>query len=757
MQHEKKPLTLRTVFNKTSLGTTTAMVACTLASGAAHAQENAKKTTLPTVVVEASEREGSANPYADPDAAYKVDRSASGKFTEKLVDTPKSVTVIPKEVIKEGGATSFKDVMRTQPGITLGTGEGGNAFGDRFFIRGFDARNDVYIDGVRDAGVNSRETFATEQIEILKGPSSGFAGRGTTGGAINIISKAPTDTNFNEAEVTFGTDMTKRTTLDTNYVVSDKLAVRVNGMLQDAGVAGRDKVEQNRFGGAIAADYQATDAVKLGIDYYHLTTEEIPDWGVPFDVRTQRPFEGAPRDTFYGLVNRDFLDTQTDVTTAKLEAELTDSVTLNSKVRYGVNSNAYVVSAPERPNLTDPNPANWTMVSSPKNRNADMEYITNQTDVTFRFQTGDIGHTMVTGFEIGHEEIENNPFAGLDSETGLFTSLSGVTQSIFNPNPLQPWTTPIVPGDGVRTSEIETRALYVLDTVKLNNQWEVLGGLRFDNYDVSYRETGTDRTGAPINTNLSQTDNLVNGHVGVTYKPLPNGSIYVAYGTSSNPVGEFVDATGNTYGGLTPQSVNLDPERNRLYEIGTKWELFNGDLALTSALFKIEKENARVISGAGAAQVVTLDGEQEVRGIEFNAAGRITPQWQVFGGLTVLDTEITKSPNPADVGKEFPNVADFSFSLLNTYQLTDDLKVGGLAYYSSEKHGGRTSAGSATLPAYWRFDAMAEYDVVENVDLRFNVLNITDERYYDATYASGTPFSYIAPGRAGYVTLAVQF
>lgn len=756
MADKKRILTLRSSLSRATLGSTTALVCATIAAGSALA-EDTDKTVLSPVVVQATEAEGSANPYADPDAPFKVDRSASSKFTEPLLNVSKSVTVVPKEVIKESGAQSFKDVMRTQPGITLGTGEGGNAFGDRIFIRGFDARNDIYIDGVRDAGVNTRETFATEQIEILKGPSSGFAGRGTTGGAVNIVTKAPTQENFNEAEVTFGTDMTKRTTLDSNYVLNDKLAVRVNGLLHDSEVAGRDYVEQGRWGGAFAADYKATDKVKVGIDYYHLTSDEIPDWGMPFDARTQQPFEGASRDTFYGLVNRDFLDTETNITTAKLEADLTDHIKLNSKLRYGTASNAYVVSAPERPNLTDPNPANWTMVSSPKNRNSDMEYITNQTDVTFGVATGDFEHKIVTGFEIGREDIENNPFSGLDSETGLFTSLSAVTQSIFNPNPLQPWTTPIVPGNGVRDTEIDSHALYVLDTIKLSEQWEVLGGLRWDNYDVSYRETGTARDGSPINIDLSQKDDFLNWHTGLTYKPAPNGSIYVALGSSSNPVGEFVDATGNTYGGLTTQSVNLDPERNKLYELGTKWELFGGDLALTSAAFLIEKENARVITGTGAATAVTLSGEQQVRGLEFNAAGRITPEWEVFGGVTLLDTEITESPNAADVGGEFPNVADFSLSLLSTYQLTDEWQIGGLAYYSSEKHGGRNSAGSATLPAYWRFDVMSEYEVTEAVDVRVNVLNLTDETYYDATYASATPFSYIAPGRAGYMTLAVKF
>lgn len=754
MGHQKKPLSLRSTLSRTSLSATAA-VACAVASSAALAQDD--KTILSPVLVEATEQEGSANPYADPNAPYKVNRSASAKLTEPLVNTSKSINVIPKEVIKDSGAKNFKDVMRTQPGITLGTGEGGNAFGDRIFIRGFDARNDIYIDGIRDAGVIQRETFAVEQIEILKGPSSGFAGRGTTGGAVNIVTKAPALVDFNEAEITFGTDMTKRTTLDSNYVVNDKLAVRVNGMFHDADVAGRDFVEQNRWGGAFAADYQATDAVKLGFDYYHQTTDEIPDWGVPFDARTQQPFEEVSRDTFYGLVNRDFWDTEADIATAKLEADLSDNIVLNSKLRYGTTRNQYVVSAPERPNLSDPNPANWTMISSPKNRNSEMEYVTNQTDLTFDFDTGSVGHTLVTGLEVSREQYDNNPFSGFDSETGLFTSLNGVTQSIFNPNPLQAWTTPIVPGNGFRNTEVDSHALYAIDTLKLNEQWQLLGGLRWDYYDVSYREIGTARDGSPINTNLSQDDNFLNWHTGITYKPLPNGSIYLAYGSSSNPVGEQLDGTGITYGGLTTQTVNLDPERNRLYELGTKWELFGGDLALDSAVFHIEKENARVTVGSGATAVVNLDGEQEVQGIEMNAAGRITPLWSVFGGVTLLDTEITESPNPEEVGAEFPNIADLSFSLMTTYQLTDVWKVGGSAYYASDRHGGRAAAGTATLPSYWRFDLLAEAAITDNVEARFNVLNLTDELYYDATYASATPFTYVAPGRAGYATLAFKF
>src|SRR3954452_15897668 len=183
-----------------------------------------------------------ANPYADAAAPYKVDRVASGKFTEKLVNTPKTITVMSKEVMEDKHITTLREVGRSTAGVTLGSGEGGNAFGDRFFIRGFDARNDIFIDGIRDPAVSVRETFFTEQVEILRGPASAYAGRGTAGGAINIITKQAGDRNFYNAETTLGTDRTKRVTLDVNQVISPTFSVRTGGMFQDANIAGRNYV-----------------------------------------------------------------------------------------------------------------------------------------------------------------------------------------------------------------------------------------------------------------------------------------------------------------------------------------------------------------------------------------------------------------------------------------------------------------------------------------------------------------------------------
>jgi catecholate siderophore receptor len=186
--------------------------------------------------------------YADPAAPYKGDRlQASGKFPEPLLNTPKTVTVLTREVLEDKNATTLKQAILSTAGVTLGSGEGGNAFGDRFFIRGFDARNDVFIDGVRDAGVSVRENFFTEQVEILRGPASSFAGRGTTGGAINIVTKeAQTDKSFYNMDATFGTDQTKRIQLDVNQVISPTFAIRAGGMFQDADVAGRNYVTDDR-------------------------------------------------------------------------------------------------------------------------------------------------------------------------------------------------------------------------------------------------------------------------------------------------------------------------------------------------------------------------------------------------------------------------------------------------------------------------------------------------------------------------------
>ncbi|HEX4939711.1 MAG TPA: TonB-dependent receptor plug domain-containing protein, partial [Candidatus Kapabacteria bacterium] len=312
---------------------------------------------------------GDANPYADETAPFKVNRSGEAKRTAPILDQPSTIMVIPKETMKATGATSMKEVMRVQPGVTLGTGEGGNTYGDRFIIRGFEARNDVFVDGLRDPGVLSRETFAVEQIEISKGPSSTFAGRGTTGGAVNSVTKMPKMDSFVVAELGAGTDDYKRATLDANEQLSESLAVRANVLYHDTNVAGRDEVFDERKGAALSLRYDISADVNIVVDYYHLDTDAMPDWGIPYDLPHNRPAK-VDLTNFYGQTTRDFWETQADIGTFKIDWQLNDNWRLSSQTRYGETNNSYIAGAPSNPNFTAE-----TVSSSPKNRDQDNIYV----------------------------------------------------------------------------------------------------------------------------------------------------------------------------------------------------------------------------------------------------------------------------------------------------------------------------------------------------------------------------------------------
>src|SRR5438477_3269840 len=298
------------------------------------------------------------NPYADATAPYKVDHlQASGKFPEPLLNTPKTVTVLSKEVLEDKNATTLKQAVLSTAGVTLGTGEGGNAFGDRFFIRGFDARNDIFIDGVRDPGVSIRENFFTEQVEILRGPGSSFAGRGTTGGAINIVTKqATTERSFYEMDSSIGTDQTKRITLDVNQVISPTLAVRAGGLFQDGRIAGRDFVTDDRNGAFVATTWKPVDAVKVTTGYIHTDIHGLPDFGVPYYRPSTASTAGGPftdfgvnRNNFYGFVNRDFQEAKQDIGTINAEVTITPDLTVRDKFRIQRSTMNYVGPLAARP------------------------------------------------------------------------------------------------------------------------------------------------------------------------------------------------------------------------------------------------------------------------------------------------------------------------------------------------------------------------------------------------------------------------
>lgn len=752
------------------------------------------------------------NPYANPNAPYMATRvQASGKFPEPILNTPKTITVLTKDVLADQNSTTLRSAVLNTAGVTLGTGEGGNAFGDRFFIRGFDARNDIFLDGIRDSGVSVRENFFTEQVEIHRGPGSSFAGRGTAGGAINIVTKqATTEKSFYNMDTTFATDHTKRVVLDVNQVISPTLAIRAGGLFQDATVAGRNYSKDDRDGGFVAVKWTPLDSVKLWANYIHTNLHGMPDFGVPYyRPGTPAPATGFPstsggpftdfgvnRNTFYGLVNRDYYSTKQDIGTVGGEVTIAPDLTLSSKTRVQRSVQDYIGTLPEAPiTVTGNVNPQWTLSLNPQSRYQASENVANVTEAVWKSQLGGWKNTLAAGIEYSRELSAIDKYVGLSSEALPGGAVGGnITRvSIFNPQftfapgPGNPqWT-----GLPTRIS-IDTTSGYLIDTANYNDLVILNGGIRYDNYNVKVNGFGA--TGGNPNPALwgqqRKEDGIPNFNLGLTLKPLPNGSVYVAYATSSNPVGAEFDGTSSQYGGLAPflpgnPNQLFGPEKNKAIEVGTKWELFDRRLLVTAALFQTEKENAResqnITSTAQGAPLgcsyalvapapqscITAGAAYRIQGIDLGVGGKITDKWSVFGGLVLMKSEVTKSlilsPQPtlfpSNVGLKLANVAHQSFSMLSKYQLTDVWEIGGQAVYRSEMYGGTFLAANqgTSIPAFWRFDTFVEAKVDKNWTAKLFVYNITNKLYYDALYQSATPFVFVSPGRSVSMVLSARF
>lgn len=713
-------------------------------------------------------RAADANPRAAAGAPYKVDRAASAKMTERLIDTPRSVDSIPKEVLQDKGATSLRELARTTPGVTLGTGEGGNAFGDRIFIRGFDTRNDMYIDGVRDSGVTTRETFMVEQVDVIKGPSGSVSGRGATGGAINVVTKKPLDTNFTNVSGEIGNAQQKRATVDFNHNINQYWAVRFNGLVQDGNTPGRSsQIYDKRYGAAGAVTFKPSDAFKLTLDGYYMKFDQMPDWGVPFDVRIRKPFteSGLSRSAFYGITARDFQKNSQGILTATAEWTISPVVAVTNKLRYGHTVTDYVASKPGTPIMTNVNPALWTVPSTSASRYQLNKVLANQTDATWKFDAFGVKHTLVTGAEISRERVEQDSYAGLSVE--CFPNCQGTNPllNLWNPN----GTSLTLTGSPTRNNrptitDVKTAAVYAVDTMNWNDRIIANVGVRYDHYDVSRTPFG--------GTTLQHKEGLFNWNVGLTYKVMPTLAVYASYATSSNPVGSELDGGGEDYGGLTAANSVFKAEKNRMLEAGVKWELLDKKLLLTAAAFQTEKDNARETIN----NVLRDTAAYRIRGFELGLAGNINERLSVYGGYVHMDTEVTKSLIVANRGLPLANIAHDLFNLLAKYKVTDALTIGGQATWKGPILGGTlyatryaagtvnvggvnvaTPAGYNKLPAGWRFDAMAEYAFTKTFSAKVAVNNIFNAKLYDGFYRSGAPYVYIAPGRSATLTVNAKF
>jgi catecholate siderophore receptor len=717
-----------------------------------------------------------ADPAVDPQQATKLDEvsvrsttvtASSPKLTAPLLDTPRAVTVIPKAIIQATASTTLADALRTVPGISFAAGEGGTAVGDRPLIRGFDAASDVYVDGIRDTGTQTRETYDVEQIDVIKGPSSVYTGPGSAGGSINITTKAPRAENFTDVSAGLGTDNYKRGTLDANYLIAPTVAARLNVMVHKNDTPGRDEIYGKRFGVAPSITFGINTPTRLTLDYYHLNTYDLPDSGIPLDgPYTTGPYTGTgtgkpvntDRNNYYGLVNRDFRKTKADIGTVRFEHDFNDTWTLRNTTRYGTTSNNYIWTNPDD---SSGNVPYGLVYRSAKSRIAETRTEVNQTDLNGEFETGSIKHTIATGVEFSLDKtsvdqynVVQPPGPGLAGRNCLASPLfitDYACTSLDDPSPNDPWTGTYAARGTPTLNRNFTRSAYGFDTITFTPQWLLNLGVRYDDFHTKvFAPTATTAAAQ----HLSNDVDFWTYQVGLVFKPVTNASIYASFGTSAAPSGVAAGEGSGDNANISLTTQDLAPQKSKNIEVGAKWDLFDARLNLTGALFRSEVTNARVAIDSAT---TVLAGTKRVEGFELGATGRLTEKWSIFGGFTHLNPVLVDNGPTAALavnnGNMFPNTSRNSGSLWTTYAVARKVTVGLGIFAQSLQYGNVQN--TKLIPGYARYDAMASWQVNDRFNLQLNVQNLTNKTYYSQIFT--THYALVAPGRSGLVTANYHF
>jgi len=701
----------------------------------------------PALAQDASQQAGGNQPLEEVIAIGEnreaFDQSSLGLFTEPVRDTPQSITALSADVLDDRTITSLTDALRTVPSITLGAGEF-SWQGNNPNIRGFNARDDMYLDGIRDFGSYARDPFNLEALEVLLGPSSMLFGRGSTGGAINQVTKRPGLESRTDLSVNVGSDRTVRSTMDVGRpLANDRAAVRVNVLAHTSEVADRDGAETERYGFAPSLAFGLGSPTELTLSYMKQTADDRPDYGLPW-------LDGRPapvaREKFYGF-DSDFLKTDADLLTGRLVHEHSTTVSSELQLRYANYSRESRITEPL---ITDPNAG-----STPLEDISIFRYVflgdseetlsTVQGTLRARLQTGAVEHNLVTGFELGSERSQPEFAFGIGlPEADLLQPDSAIP---FDPTSVETRVVADTRGD--------TTALYLLDTMKFADGWQFVGGLRWDRFETDYDAERFAGTPTPFNAGdeagteaFDQTDDVVSYRAALVYKPAIERTWYLAASTSFNPSAQGLSLL-STGRGLGVSNALLDPEENRSIEAGFKADLRDGDLALSTAVFEITTTNARV-PDPDRPGFNTLGGEQRVRGLSVDVTGLPTPRMFVQAGYTYLDSEVVRAAPGAVTGAALANAPEHSLSVWVDYQISEPLDFGVGVRYVDEQLAQNTGRGKS-VPDYWLLDAMVRYNVSDRITLKLNLTNLTNEYYFGQLH----PW-HVVPGPGFTATLAAN-
>lgn len=704
-----------------------------------------------------------------------VEKPSSVKYTQPLLDTPQTITVVTKEVMDQQNLLGLRDVLSTLPGITFGAGEGGGGYGDSITLRGFNASSDITTDGVRDSAQYTRsDTFNLEAIELVNGANSVYSGAGSVGGNINLVSKTARTGDSTVVQAGAGTDSYGRITVDSNTDFDNGTAFRVNAMVHQNDAPGRDYETFDRWGIAPSVAFGLGGDTRFTLSYLHQSDDNIPQYGVPYFSSFGGPLPGVDPSNYYGYHNIDTQDVDVDMLTGVFEHDFNDNTTLRSLARYQQVDQLSIVNPPQgtwclaggmnaatgaacaQPGTYQP--------SGPRGNKRDTRntMAISQTDVVSRFATGSVQHALVAGVSFSREEFDLDTGNVLRNADGSPFPLPLMSIT----DPFSRYTGPInYIRSGITEGSLDNQAIYVFDTLEFNEQWMLNVGARYEHNSgdtVAYTfntTAGSPSLGQVTGRNVfDNEDDLFSYRAGLIFKPASNASLYLSYANSKTP------SKASVNGACTVQTCNVDPETAVNIELGGKWDV-NNRLALTAAVFRNDREEFKVADPANPdnpSGEQQLDGQARVDGITLGAAGAITDAWSVFANVTWLDSEVLQGISDHDrnngivdplKGRSLSGTPERSGSVWTTYELSQWTFGYGITYQSSYDWYNATGGNAGVIKGYTTHRAMVGYEINEQLSLQLNANNLFDKEYYTRVRNNG----WATPGDARQVVLSATY
>ncbi len=595
-------------------------------------------------------------------------------------DTPQSIIIIGQQQLREQGINSLEGALRNVPGVTVAIGEGGVLNGDQFKIRGFDAQNDMYIDGLRDFGVYTRDSFAYEEVQVLRGPSGSMFGRGSAGGVINTVSKTPFLGSLYSADGYAGNGAYYRGLVDVNKQVGETSAIRVNLMGTATHTVARDRIQSDRWGGQVGFATGIGTNTQLTLNYLHQSDDRVPDYGLPVvqipgSIIMNPVSEFEVRRSSNTGFSSDRDKTTADIFTARVAHRAADWLTVTSDTRGGFysryfqftptsNCDTTAATANCAGRLFGANPETAAAsIGGPGPYNMRAWGLQNISTARANYNIGMFRSETLAGFDVSYQDNKRSFWYYTIPSAADFTydlgngsaSRANIGRNLFNPDPNTPpnyfavfnsdvncttnpctfngLTSTATPTSNARTAGQSTDvALFLTERFWFTDQLSLIGGIRYDWFAAQF---STFQIGG-ASSSLKAVNGFAAPRASVVYEPDANQTYYFTWGRAARPQGANVVGDGTA---LALASRDLKPEISESFEFGAKYAMLDGRLAVTGAIFSQQKNNATQTDPLSGFLLAQSGEKQKVKGIELGLTGKILPQWSVMAGWSHLQSE----------------------------------------------------------------------------------------------------------------------